>query len=99
MASAKLFEKIPPFPGDIPTASLHIISLAELSSGKDSVASDVLAACQRLGFFLLDLRGDGLGESVIKEVDELFKAGKDIMDLPKEVKDNFQHDPPRSFLG
>jgi len=36
---------------------------------------------------------------VIKEVDELFKAGKDIMNLPEEVKDRFQHDIPRNFLG
>jgi isopenicillin N synthase-like dioxygenase len=99
MASAKLFETIPAFPDDVPTAPMHTISLAELSAGNKSVANDVLAACQELGFFLLDLRGDQLGESVIKEVDELFEAGKDIMNLPDEVKDNFQHDPPRSFLG
>jgi isopenicillin N synthase-like dioxygenase len=99
MASEKLFESIPAFPDDVPTAPMYTISLARLNSGDQSAAKSVLDACQELGFFLLDLRNDSLGESLINEIDNLFGAGKDIMDLPNEVKDKFQHDLPKSFLG
>jgi isopenicillin N synthase-like dioxygenase len=99
MASAEFFETIPPFPSDIATAPIHTISLRDLSAGTDICAKEVLTSCQELGFFLLDLRGDLVGELVIKEVDELFNIGKDIMNLPDEVKEKFQHDLPRSFLG
>ena len=48
---------------------------------------------------MLDLQGDEVGEIVIDEVDRLFRAGEDIMNLPEEVKEKFQHDIPRNFLG
>jgi hypothetical protein len=32
-------------------------------------------------------------------VDALFTAGKDIMNLPDEIKKQFQHDFPKSTLG
>jgi hypothetical protein len=49
--------------------------------------------------FLLDLHNDPLGEDVMPEVDALFAAGKPIMNLPDEIKNKFEHDPPKSFLG
>lgn len=99
MASQKLFEGIPSFPEDIPTASMHTISLASLCSGNEAAAKSLLAACQELGFFLLDLDGDTLGIDLMKEIDQIFLAGKDIMNLPREVKDQYLNDAPRSFLG
>lgn len=99
MASETLFGAIPAFPDDVPTAPMHTIALAGLSSGDQSAAKSVLDACQELGFFLLDLRGDALGDTMINEIDSLFGAGKDIMHLPNEVKDKYQHDLPKSFLG
>lgn len=99
MASEKLFETIPAFPDDIPTASMDTISLAKLNSGDQSTAQSLLDSCQKLGFFLLDLRGDALGESMINEIDSLFIAGNDIMNLPNEVKIKFEHDFPKSSLG
>ncbi|KAH8719244.1 oxidoreductase [Phaeosphaeriaceae sp. PMI808] len=99
MASQALFETVPAFPDHVPTLPMHTVSLAKLTSGDAATAKSLLRACQELGFFLLDLRGDGLGEMVIKEIDGLFAASKDIMNLPDEIKDNFQHDLPKSFLG
>jgi isopenicillin N synthase-like dioxygenase len=99
MASGKIFETTPPFPDDVPVAPMYTISLAQLRAGDSSAASDVLRACQELGFFSLDLNQDPVGEEVIREVDTLFAAGKDILNLPDAVKDQFQHDPPKSFLG
>lgn len=99
MASHKSFEDMPSFPDDIPTASMSTISLASLNSEDEAAAKNLLAACQELGFFLLDLNGDELGEKLIEDIDQLFLIGKDIMDLPQAVKEQYPHNPPRSFLG
>jgi hypothetical protein len=48
---------------------------------------------------MLDLRGDPLGETVIGEVDSLLTIGKDIMNSPDEIKEKYQNDAPKSFLG
>lgn len=99
MASQKLFQAIPPFPDDIPTASLGTISLARLMSGDEAAARSVLTACQDLGFFLLDLNDDTMGKELIEEIDQLFLVGKELMDLPVAVKEQYLNDYPRSFLG
>ncbi|KAK7701640.1 hypothetical protein SLS64_010088 [Diaporthe eres] len=99
MASQKLFQAIPAFPDDIHTASMSTISLEKLNSGDEAAARDLLAACQELGFFLLDLNGDTLGNELIDIIDQLFLASKDIMDLPLAEKEQYLHDAPRSFLG
>jgi isopenicillin N synthase-like dioxygenase len=99
MASEKLFEAIPSFPDHVPVSPMYTVSLAQLHAQDASAARNMLHACQELGFFLLDLRHDPLGEDVIGEVDALFTAGKDIMNLPDEIKKQFQHDFPKSTLG
>jgi hypothetical protein len=99
MASEKLFSNIPPFPDDVPTASMHRISLTDLRSGDGATAKALLTACQGLGFFLLDLNGDSVGEQIIDEVDQLLGLDKDVLNLPDEVKEQYMHDIPKSFLG
>ncbi|KAI2601770.1 Clavaminate synthase-like protein [Hypoxylon sp. NC1633] len=99
MASEKLFEGIPAFPTDIPTMPMSTISLASLRSGDVSSARRMLAACQELGFFLLDLREDSQGEMMIEQIDRMFEVGKDMMSLPEDVKQQYLHDIPKSFLG
>jgi isopenicillin N synthase-like dioxygenase len=99
MASKKLFQAVPAFPEDVPTAHMYTVSLESLASGNPSAARSVLHACQELGFFLLDLHGDAVGETIIDEIDSLFRAGEEIMNLPHEVKDMYRHDLPKSFLG
>jgi hypothetical protein len=99
MASEQLFEGIPPFPEDVPTATILPISLAKLNSGDDFTVKSLLDACQKLGFFFLDLTGDELGESITADIDAIFGASKEIMNLPPEVKRKYKEDPPHSFLG
>ncbi|KAK8042247.1 oxidoreductase [Apiospora rasikravindrae] len=99
MASDKPFEDAPPFPDDVPVIPLNTISLAALHSGDKTTARDVLTACRELGFFLLDLRGDVLGKTMMEEVDQLFGVGKDILNLPEDTKQRYLHDIPKSFLG
>ena len=78
---------------------MHTISLAGLRDGAQETARQVIAACQELGFFLLDLRGDDLGERMVGEIDQLFGVGKEVLSLPDEVKEEYLHDIPKSFLG
>ncbi|KAI1074299.1 Clavaminate synthase-like protein [Whalleya microplaca] len=99
MASEKLFRDLPTFPDDVPVMPMSTISLANLRSGDIDTAQRVLDACQELGFFLLDLRGDQLGEIMMDEVDQLFDVGKNMMNMSDDIKQQYLHDIPRSFLG
>ncbi|KAK7423054.1 hypothetical protein QQZ08_009221 [Neonectria magnoliae] len=100
MASEKLFENAPPFPDDIPTAQIASVSLVGLRTGDEATARTLLESCKTLGFFLLDLRGDALGEELVGEIDHLLgSVGKEVMALPEDVKRQYHVDIPRSFEG
>ena len=99
MASKKLFTDVLPFPDDVPTIPMCTISLEDLRSGDERTTQRMFIACQELGIFLLDLHGDEVGARLMREIDELFRVGKDIMGLPEDVKQQYLHDIPRSFLG
>ncbi|KAI1259175.1 Clavaminate synthase-like protein [Xylariaceae sp. FL1019] len=99
MASERLFKDIPPFPSNIPTAAISTLSLPTLRSGDTGTAHTLLTSAQELGLFRLDLHGDEVGEKLIEDIDSLFEASKVIMNLPPDVKNQYLHDPPRSFLG
>lgn len=68
MVSEKLFENIPASPDDVLIAPIASISLSALRSGNQTTARDLLEACQKLGFFLLDLGGDELGDTLVTEI-------------------------------
>lgn len=99
MASQKSFVDLPPFPDDVPVAPIHTIPLSSLRAGDENAAKSLLAACQELGFFLLSLEGDSIGDELIQEIDRLFLLAQEIMALPIDVKQQYLHDAPRSFLG
>ncbi|XWW95428.1 hypothetical protein V2A60_003387 [Cordyceps javanica] len=99
MASAKSFRNVPPFPENVPIVPMNTISLSGLRENDDVVERQTLAACEELGFFFLDLRGDSIGDAMSECIDELLLIGKDIFDLPESVKNEYLHDIPKSFLG
>ncbi|KAI5917756.1 oxidoreductase [Camillea tinctor] len=99
MASDKHFTAVPPFPDNVPVIPMHTVSLTGLHSGDEATARLMLDACRELGFFLLDLRQDALGETIMTEIDQLLSIGKDILNLPEDVKEKYLHDIPKSFLG
>lgn len=100
MASAEYFASQPAFPDDLqPIAQMATVSLAKLVTGDTGEAEAVLHACRTLGFFLLDLKGDPVGESLIAEVDALFDVVRQTMELSVVEKNKFAHDPPRDFRG
>ena len=101
MASEKLFEEVPPFPDGVPIANVATISLASLGQNGEAAdtAKRVLDACQKHGFFLLDLHGDPIVETFVREIDELFRVSTEIMDLPDKVKKEYQYKLPKGLLG
>ncbi|KAI3390883.1 hypothetical protein diail_8444, partial [Diaporthe ilicicola] len=99
MASEKLFRDIPPFPDDIPTAIIETISLTSLAAQDEAASQNLLAACREQGFFMLDLSGSELGNQMIDEIDQLFLAGNDIMNLPPDIKGQYLMDAPKNLLG
>mgnify|MGYP005988029887 CR=1 FL=1 len=99
MASEAKFKTIPVFPDDLPTLEMQSISLSQLLSGDEKTREDLLSGCQELGFFLLDLRSDALGEAMIEEVDQLFDFGKKALNLPSEVKLRYPIRPGKGMVG
>ncbi|KAL9064534.1 MAG: hypothetical protein Q9157_007794 [Trypethelium eluteriae] len=81
MASPLFFTSAPPFPDDVPVAQIARISLEKLANKDAQEAKAVFDACTSLGFFLLDLRGNSVGEELIKDVDAALEATGETMDI------------------
>lgn len=94
-------DQYPPFPSDLPTASLEAISLDALQSSPPSAleSSKLFAACRELGFFYLDFNGSQLGESILREAEELHSLQQEFYALPHEVKDEYGQDKVDPFFS
>ena len=87
----------PPFPDDVPTAPLLRISLRKLLHRDASEVDRCIRACEDLGFFYLDLRGDG--DALLRDVDALFAVGEELLDLPLEKKAPYDFSQQKSYFG
>ena len=92
MVSQKLFDSLPPFPKDIPTADVPKFSLAKLSSGDSTYARKLFETCRTTGFFLLDMSGDETGDNMIKEIGDMFDITNDVFDLDTKEKSKYAQD-------
>lgn len=96
--TARIFEGLPPFPDDVPTFNLPILSL-KLLEAEDEVESERLFQSSKVfGCFQIDLRGTKLGDTILRQVDELYIVGEDAFDLPLEEKMNYKM-PPGKLTG
>ena len=93
------FNSNPPFPSDVPIAKLQCISLTDLRNGSVLESRALFDSCKNDGFFLLDLRGDKLGERILDEAGELFEMGKTLFDLPYDTKMEYPMGGARSVFG
>jgi len=64
---------LPPFPDNLPTAPLDSISLAALEdvSSPSAESLKLFESCRDVGFFYLDCTGSQLGDSILREKEEL----------------------------
>ncbi|KAL3422674.1 hypothetical protein PVAG01_06830 [Phlyctema vagabunda] len=92
------FPHLPPFPGDIPTAPLHRLSLVKL---RDVPGESVklFSSSKDLGFFYLDLRGDELGERILARAEKLFDVGFKLYDLGSHELRQYDHHSEGSYVG
>ena len=99
MASTRLFDSYPPFPDDIPIASVPKFSLEKLVSGSDTEAKELFHACRTKGFFLLDLQNDPAGRTLHQDIETLFAITQEVMDLSLEEKTKYHRKPPANLCG
>lgn len=100
MASKQKFNTIISFPDNIPTLDMETVPLTGLLANDAIVQKQVFQACQKLGFFLLDLNNDAaVGKVMISEIDQLFDITKETLDLPPEIKAQYPVTPGKSLLG
>lgn len=87
MAHLTSHHTLPPFPNDVKTAPLVSISLTKLEAGDPAESSAFFRACKQLGFFYLEMTGSTLGESIVREAEQLNEVQKEFFKLPNKVKD------------
>ena len=92
MVSQKLFDSLPPFPKDVPTADVPKFSLAKLSTADSTYARKLFETCRTTGFFLLEMGGDETGDEMIKEIDAMFDITNDVFDLDIKEKSKYEQD-------
>ena len=92
MASEKLFQQYPSFPEDINCLEIPKISLEKLLSGDQTQADELFHICCDVGFFLLDLKGEENGHSLLQDIESCFGLTKDVFDLEVEEKTKFSQD-------
>lgn len=88
---------VPPFPDHVPTAPLLRLSLHRLLKRDETEVKRFNRACEDLGFFYLDLEGDG--DSLLRNADELFDVVKAFCDLPLEEKTKYDFSSKKSYFG
>lgn len=75
------------------------LSLAKLLSDDTTESRRLFEAAKELGFFYLDLRGVGVGEGILADVDGLFGVGRRVFELDVRVKEGFDWSGEGSYFG
>ncbi|KAK2737422.1 hypothetical protein FQN57_007512 [Myotisia sp. PD_48] len=98
--SAEAFPDLPPFPNDVPTAPLLRLSLARLLSRDPVEFNRFCNACEDVGFFYLDLRGEpNIGSPILQHADQMFRLGEYLFNLDLEEKQKYDFSAKNSYFG
>lgn len=76
----------PPFPRDVPIAKLSKVNLQKLVAANEEESQKLFESCRTLGFFLLDLQESQEGNTMLRDVGEMFRLAKSLFDLDTETK-------------
>ena len=96
-APIKVFNDLPPFPDDVPTAPLLRLSYSKLLNRDTAEIERFVQACEDLGFFYLDLSGPG--DAILDDADKLFAVGEKLFELPLEEKQKYNFQAKNSYFG
>ncbi|KAI8237062.1 hypothetical protein K4K57_003277 [Colletotrichum sp. SAR 10_99] len=79
-------ESYPPFPTDLPTAPIEKISLRKLLEKDDEEANRLFVACQKHGFFYLNVRDHPEGEALQTGALQMARLAEETFQLPLDEK-------------
>ncbi|KAF2173411.1 hypothetical protein M409DRAFT_48394 [Zasmidium cellare ATCC 36951] len=82
------WDSLPPFPTNIPVASVNNISHARLLNGDAEELKNLLSSARTTGFVRIDFTDTELGRRFLDGADKMFKLAAKTFDLPAEVKLN-----------
>ena len=86
MPSAIQHQEIPPFPNDVPTVPITLISHSSLLAGSITPEQKTLQACQTSGFFYLDLTTSSSGQSLLHKPKVSASSLKPCSTNPQTIK-------------
>ena len=92
-------DQLPPFPENITTAPLVSISLAKLEASDAAESSAFFDACQKLGFFYMNMEGSALGEKMVSQAEQLLQLQKEFFKRPNEEKETYAREKIDPFFG
>ena len=81
MPTPKYFDRYPAFPKDVPVIDLPRISLARLLAEDEAQSAKLFRASKETGFLLLDLRGSGEGETMLKDAEATFDLSEKVFEI------------------
>ncbi|KAH7043360.1 oxidoreductase [Macrophomina phaseolina] len=87
-----------PFPEDVPTVKLEVISLAKLIANDKGEAEKVVDIFKEAGFFQLDLTDHPDGRELLKRAVSCCRIGMDVFKLPLEQKRQYKMRGPDAVL-
>lgn len=84
------FNELPPFPENLLTVPLRVISYAKLAAADLDEERKVFQASKELGFFYLDLQhASKREETLLSDVDRLFDIAPRFFAIPQEEKEKY----------
>ncbi|KUJ12177.1 Clavaminate synthase-like protein [Mollisia scopiformis] len=99
MPTKSYFEKLPPFPNDVPVAKLPRISFAKLLDNETEESEALFSATRKLGFFMLDFQDCAEGQSFLEKSETMFEINKKICEMDIGDLAQYAYHPPHSLFG
>lgn len=93
------FDNFPPFPDDVPVIDLPCLSFDKLQKQDINESATLFDACQNMGFFLVDFRGNENGEEFLKKTTDMFRVGEQVNAMDTNYLDQFAWQAPGSLTG
>lgn len=94
MSTAEIINSQPPFPEDIATCDLLVLSYGKLLANDSAESKNLFRACMKTGFFLLDLRWTTEGESFLGDAKGILQLDRELGALSHSEKSRYVSKPP-----
>ncbi|KAF7959254.1 hypothetical protein EAE96_002768 [Botrytis aclada] len=99
MPTPKYFTQCPEFPADLNVAGIPTILFNQLKNNLNDESEKLFQACQEYGFFLLELRKDDQGETLLGDAEKMFDITTSTLSLDHEVLKEYAYQLPKNILG